>query len=1329
MKVLKVFLVMVFLGTTMSLFSQKNVKIEKSSYLNKNENSFLDNVPIALLEISTKISSSGAIDLKPTRYTTEQEILSALGLEKEFTFKFRDEIPSKLIQSGKYKRYQQYYNGVRIEGAGFSAKYENNSLTYFKPQIIQNLNLSSTPSIKEYQLDVILQPQSMISKELLISSKFHGIDKYVWKVNYMKNGNNISYIDAVTGEILSTKSGLIHKNAPTEDFGTRNMNDTNIGNITSLISGDGVVRTYNMNLLNLYEINTATDFTSNLIPTSNISDDWTITDAPENVFQAHWCVSRSVEEFAQLGINFGHLNVGANCDNVYSGNQSPNAVAFQISTLANAYIAFGHNGSNTLAHNDVIGHELGHVYLFDFLDAHLPSSGSLHEGIADMFGVYNESQLQSLDWIMGDDIPMDVRNLRRPDYDCFDEVINFTEPHLRGSPLGHWFFRLTVGDHANGITAIPMLSTLNIILDALPYMPEDADYPEMREATLTATSQAFGFCSSEYKSISAAWDFICVEGNVEVCTCDSEGNDEEITADTPMNGDIEINGNIIVNSNATLSIHLANISFFQNKGIIVKNGGRLILQGSHINACDPSQSWSGIKIESGGFFDTDESFLINAANGIDAQANSTLQINKLSLEGKGNNTGIGLKMEGNVNTEFIYYLNINKFNTGIQSYNCNNVHEFNHGFINNTKYGVRSINSPIIVNDYNIDFTDEAISIMASPYSFIFDSDIIFRDQGINITLSPNTVVENCSVSNSNLLAGIENLNERPAVGIFLSDNCEIKNNHPIASASNAVSVWGSNNATIYNNYINSNFNNSGQLVGGPVNLQFGNNHTVTQNYISADQSEFGINSNWAEGTTIMNNTVYNSGFQKNFRTAGIKATGNLNELINQNIVTGIDRTGVLVQNTTGNQYFCNEINSIYNEAQDILYNSEQQTIKANTFDGGEFDMKIKSEIGLQATTNSSGFVIENNGNVFNGGNTVAEGLSSDQLFNSRFPVNPFFFNHMASNPIPSSGWFIQNNVKAYANCDGLIIGDNFIFGNDPNKICAYWSYLKSIRTSKPEIFFVKLIHLLKYSKTKAGFILPNCLKLDPVFQSLCGITMIVDVSVALTKIRKNSTSSSGLQSLQTQYKNETNDEGRTYIKNNMTKEMASLLPQHEYERFADSLRLDSLKTKINSINCTSIIVSKWKEILKIYINFIKQGKVQNADKSGLESYATDCSDLNGEAIHLARSMANTYNRTYYDVYDGCMQEAEPRLTSPQNNEEITVSPNPTTGKLNINYSEKFNGSINLYNLSGQKILSQLVIGNNINNIDISNEQTGLYFMQIVSENGINHEFKIILIK
>lgn len=245
----------------------------------------------------------------------------------------------------------------------------------------------------------------------------------------------------------------------------------------------------------------------------------------------------------------------------------------------------------------------------------------------------------------------------------------------------------------------------------------------------------------------------------------------------------------------------------------------------------------------------------------------------------------------------------------------------------------------------------------------------------------------------------------------------------------------------------------------------------------------------------------------------------------------------------------------------------------------------------------------------------------------------------------------------------------------------------------------------------------------------MCGITKIVDVSVALAKVSESNVNDGNLKALQAQYLNETNDEGKAAVKEQMSIEMNSIKPLLDSERNADSLRLDSLKNELNTINCTSIIVHKWKEILKIYINFIKQGNVANSDKAALEAYAIDCSDLNGEAIHLARAMANTYNRTYYDLYDGCIESTEPRVTLKLNDVEISVAPNPTNGIVNMTFSSEFTGSIDVFNSSGQKVHTVFIDKINLATIELSNEVGGLYFLKTTSSSGATKEFKVILIK
>ena len=327
MKVLKSLFLMSILGIAINSFSQNTNKIERSPHLTKNENIFLEKISVKLQQLSERIYSSGAIDVNQYQGTTEQDLLIALDLNANISFKFRDVKESRLSKNAKFIRYTQYYKGIKIEGAGFTAKYENNDLTYFKPIIHQNINLNPIPQIAVSQLNGILQTNKVFSQELLITDEFQSQYRLFWKVNYMNQGNKISYVDAATGEIVKTKSGLIYKNAPTEDFGVQNMNDNNIGNVTSLRSVDDRVRTFNFNLANLYDIGIV-DFSDNLIPTSPSNTIWGINHAPSNVYQAHWAVSNCVNEFDQLGIYFEQVNVGSNLDNVYNGQQSPNAAAF-----------------------------------------------------------------------------------------------------------------------------------------------------------------------------------------------------------------------------------------------------------------------------------------------------------------------------------------------------------------------------------------------------------------------------------------------------------------------------------------------------------------------------------------------------------------------------------------------------------------------------------------------------------------------------------------------------------------------------------------------------------------------------------------------------------------------------------------------------------------------------------------------------------------------------------------------------------------------------------------------------------------------------------------
>lgn len=801
-----------------------------------------------------------------------------------------------------------------------------------------------------------------------------------------------------------------------------------------------------------------------------------------------------------------------------------------------------------------------------------------------------------------------------------------------------------------------------------------------------------------------------------------EQPDLEIDENTYVTGSQYYSGNVIVKDGATLHLHLANIEFYQNRGIIVEDGGILILQGTTIDVCDPDYEWLGVKVESGALFDTDDSYLYNAKIGVDAKNNSTLQIYNLDIIGRNTSSGIGINMEGKVNADFIYYLDINQYLYGIKAINGNTMYEFNHGNISNTKYGLLSRLSPFVMYDYNVSSCDYGAYLIGSPGSSVLSTNISFNNIGVYGLISPNLVVKSCDISNA-----INADDNSAAISLLISGNSEIIYNTKIEGKRNAISVFYSPFSNIERNNIE--VEGKENASGGPVSLTASDESMVNNNFIYSENSAFGIESNGNNNVDIFHNQVYLYS-QNDLGASAIRCGGSTIETINANVIASLfNASGILANNSMGNHYICNDI---YADGQGlgINYQSDQQEIRANILQGVDLDLLVRSEIGPQATLDpNTGNTIENFGNIFSGGNALAEGLTPDQLFNSRIPVNPEYPNHLPTNPIPLDDWFDPNNVTDFADCEGIFIGPTWVpLGGDPSKICNYWSRLKLTKNESPEKFFINVFHLLKYANVKQGFTLPNCILLDPDFQNLCGLAKMADINLALSEISKNDINTTALSSLQKDYGEQSDDEGRASIKVQMQNEMVTLLPQYESEAEADSVSLDSIDQEIDQINCEDIIITKWKEIWKLYIKYLK-GTLDNNDKGELENHSSDCADLYGDAIHLARALVNSYSDTDYDVNDDCIDEGEPRLGKTKKNSDFFVAPNPTSGIVYLTLPPDFLGEINVTDINGRTILKSFV--SNVGNytIDLKNETAGLYFVKISSVDGLNKIFKIIMIK
>jgi len=792
--------------------------------------------------------------------------------------------------------------------------------------------------------------------------------------------------------------------------------------------------------------------------------------------------------------------------------------------------------------------------------------------------------------------------------------------------------------------------------------------------------------------------------------CNCNAGDVIVTSNTNINFPLLINGNIYIKSSATLTI-TNKLILGQDKKIIIEDGGKLILSGEKcvLDKCDSASKWDGIIIQSGGILEVEGATIHNATKAIYAQHSSTLDIDTISIYGQSKFTGSGIFIDGNVNISNLNNITIQNYREGIFAYNgVGNIYNLNGGEIKNTLYAITFVSNSIIISDFEITNTSYGIMIYNGPGSTISHCIVGYTEYGILANWSPLIMVNYCTI-------GLTGQIGKVGMSFYQSGDTKILHN-PIIQATNlGIRLWSSQ-ATVEYNSINL-FGTNNQYGGGVLTID-SHNSVIEENYLDINQSAFGIETNISTGTKIQNNQIDHFS-SISTRTAAIRSMGSMDETIKDNIINGVaNTTGIIAQNTTSNQYLCNIIDNTH-EGLGVYYNAEMQNIRGNEIDAWT-DLALRSQVGPQV----------HHGNKFVGGKARADELNSDEIAGSQFFVNSSIPYLMPTDILPSSDWFInQANANAYT-CTGTQGPSWTPFnGGGETEVCAYWNYLKSIRTAKPEMFFVKLYHLLKYAKTKSGFVLPDCVKLDPLFQSVCGITKLMDVAVALHKMGTSPVNASNLNTLQVQYGLQTTDAGRASVKNQIQTELALIVPILDTKAAADTIKLDSLTTELNTISCTSVIVSKWKDIFKLYVKFLKTGEVAVADRPTLVAYSSECSDIYGDAIHMARAMANTYDNTYFDAYDVCITPTTPRsIKTSEVATAISVHPNPTSGILYLNLPDNYTGHVAVRDIDGKVVYEKDINAGNLTNIDLT-MYSGVYFVVFTSETGDQSVHKVILIK
>jgi len=512
-----------------------------------NLNRFKDH-PLAqeLLDYAVRIYPSGQMLLDPAKsevYGTVEDLYTFLGVEPNTSFEMVMERVSAFDSEKTYSRFQQYHNNVVVVGGGYTVgslgtttggnPCAQTQLFSFSPYIATGIDISTEPTIPSFQLEAILPHETGIDFELLITHNLINECEYhlAWKVNYTDNTPKIAWVDAHTGEILKIIDGFNNLNARTEIYGDPLLNIVDLvdrqddNGTTFMESPDGGIRAFDFSSRPNCEITSLDEFSTDLIPSTNASTMWPVNIASLGLSQAFHVVTQVDAEFANLGVFFDEINVGIDC-------HDPNASAISSSTLEKAYILIGNTAgdANTFGVFDVVAHELGHVFLHDFIDSDKVTNGSLHEGIADMIGTTIESRIQTseggtTDWIMGDDVAaIPERDLTTPA--CFTTIMNSTSKHARSRALSHWFFLISEGDADADIPGLGIQTAMSIVIGSLMNLNMDADYNDLKNAVKLFVDANFETCDDAKLATDNAWLEICVTAHYPGCHFDIQGPDK-----------------------------------------------------------------------------------------------------------------------------------------------------------------------------------------------------------------------------------------------------------------------------------------------------------------------------------------------------------------------------------------------------------------------------------------------------------------------------------------------------------------------------------------------------------------------------------------------------------------------------------------------------------------------------------------------------------------------------------------------------------------------------------------------------------------------------------
>ena len=525
--VIAVFIMMI----TWSSFAQETI-------LYKNANGVLESVEFSADDKRVTIPASAEIFFKEmlkVKPTDEFRKIMRRQKQKEFV----------------HEHYEQYYNGVKIEGAGYSFHYKNGKMYFAHGHYVVVSDINTKPSITGHAAMTHFAkykniPEKAINDyiaELIIKEipgKTDTIPALVYRIylyaNYPQN-TEIGIIDAHTGSLLMTEPAFI-------DFSAQ-------GTFATRYSGSqqGITHHYQGGYHLVDSTRNAVIHTWNLEGRTNISSRVELTDNDNNWTQAE---HRSNNNDMGLDVQWALQCIYDrlyNTHNINSLDDDGFAIDAYIRYSINydnafwshvdSTLSFGEGGSifRSLASVDVVAHEFGHgITHFQIGWNNTIDQRAFNEGMSDIWAVIMEHRIRPNSmWLIGEQLTLNhtcLRNIQNTNAsDAMSQIANTYassqynsgDSYVRGGVFSHWFYLLVNGGtgtndlgRSYSVQGVGMDNAESLIVKAVydGYLLFTTSYAQVRTSMINAAREIAGTNSFLEHQLENAWYAVGV-GNTQ----------------------------------------------------------------------------------------------------------------------------------------------------------------------------------------------------------------------------------------------------------------------------------------------------------------------------------------------------------------------------------------------------------------------------------------------------------------------------------------------------------------------------------------------------------------------------------------------------------------------------------------------------------------------------------------------------------------------------------------------------------------------------------------------------------------------------------------------